>query len=161
MGKLRFFVVVAVMFTAAVAGAQRPQPPRSPSDGGRSQGPQPPRQPFKWWQDEKVKPEIGMTAEQSARIEEIFQADMPKLASGKNVLDRLEKRLSALINADGAAEADVSKQVDRVEDARAALAKERTMMFYRMHRVLMPEQRTKLTALREKWDRERQGAHRR
>jgi Spy/CpxP family protein refolding chaperone len=161
MPKLSALVVVVVLLTVTV-GAQRPQPPRSAAGSSPQQGqPQPPQQPFKWWQSDRIKPEIGLTSDQSNRIEEIFQSMLPKLTSGKDDLDRLEKRVSAMIGDDAVSEAEVMKQVDRVEMARAELAKVRTLMFFRMHRVLTPEQRTKMTALREKWERERQGAHRR
>ncbi len=153
---------VFVLLMATFAAAQRPQPPRS--GGGTSpQQAQAPRAPtfIKWWQDDKVKPELGLTSDQSNRIEEIFQSMRPKLTADKDELDRLEKHLSAMVADDAVSEADVAKQVDLVETSRAELAKARTMMFFRMHRILSPDQRTKLTALREKRERERDGAHRR
>ena len=38
------------------------------------------------------------------------------------------------------------RTIDRVEAARSALAKTRTLMLYRMHRLLSPEQRVRLEA---------------
>jgi Spy/CpxP family protein refolding chaperone len=161
MPRFTLAAVVVVLLTIVV-GAQRPQPPRTPAGASPQQAqPEAPQQPFKWWQSDRIKPEIGLTADQSTHIEEIFQSMRPKLTAGKDDLDRLEKRLSAAIGDDAVSEAEVMKQVDRVETARAELAKVRTLMFFRMHRVLTPEQRTKMTALREKWEREREGAHRR
>jgi Spy/CpxP family protein refolding chaperone len=33
-------------------------------------------QPFKWWQDEKMKTQLGLTADQVAKIEDVFQSAM-------------------------------------------------------------------------------------
>lgn len=112
-------------------------------------------QPFKWWQADKYKTELGLTAEQSAQIEEVFQALLPKLSAGKEDLDRLEKRVSDLIADGTTSEADVMKEVERTEAARAELGKTRTLMFFRMHRILTPEQRIKMKELHEQRDRNR------
>ncbi len=160
MSRLTIAAAIVIMMTAAV-GAQRPQPPRtSAGASGQQQSPARP-QPFKWWQDDKVKPELLLTPDQSTHIEEIFQSTLPKLTSGKADLDRLEKRLSTMVTDDAVSEVEVVKQIDTVETSRAELAKLRTFMFFRMHRILTPEQRTKLRALLEKRERERDGAHRR
>jgi Spy/CpxP family protein refolding chaperone len=114
---------------------------------------QPPREGYKWWQTQKQ--EFGLTEEQSTRIESIFQASVPRLRESKKELDRLEDILSKMI-ADGVAdEAIVAQQVDRVEAARSAMSKARTLMLYRMHQVLNPAQRAKLNAWHEQRERER------
>ncbi len=112
-------------------------------------------QPFKWWQSDKYKTELGLTDEQSAQIEEVFQALLPKLSAGKEDLDRLEKRVSDLIADGTTSEADVMKDVERAEAARAELGKTRTLMFFRMHRILTPDQRIKMKALHEQRERSR------
>jgi Spy/CpxP family protein refolding chaperone len=148
---------VLVLLLGAGAMAQRPsQPPSGQASSGSG-----PQQSFKWWQSENIRTDIGLTAEQVTRLEEIFQALLPRLTTGKDELDRIEKRLSSMVRDDALSEAEVMKQVDRVETARAELSKVRTLMFFRMHRVLTPEQRTKMDAARAKSERERQGAHKR
>lgn len=108
----------------------------------------------KWWTDQETKAELALTDHQSAQIEEIFQATLPKLRAGRDGLERLEADLSRLIEG-SADEATVSQQVDRVEAARSEMGKLRTMMLFRMHRVLSAEQRVKLKALHERGDRDR------
>jgi Spy/CpxP family protein refolding chaperone len=99
---------------------------------------------LKWWQDQKSKAELNLTAEQSNRIEEIFQASFPKLREGYNELDRLESKVSKQMSADQTTEAELLRQVDAIESVRSELSKTRTLMLFRMQRVLSPEQRAKL-----------------
>jgi Spy/CpxP family protein refolding chaperone len=109
----------------------------------------------KWWQDEQFKAELGLTAQQSASVESTFQTAIPKLKAAKAQLDVLEEELSRMIRERTADESVVSAQIDRVEAARTELSKNRTLMLYRIHRILTPEQNTKLQAMHERWERER------
>ena len=104
---------------------------------------------YKWWQSDRVKAELGLTPDQVTELEGVFQALLPRLTSGKEVVDRLEKQLSDLIADGTATEAEVIKLIDQVEGARGNLGKARTLMMYRMHRILTPEQRVKIKALHE------------
>jgi Spy/CpxP family protein refolding chaperone len=111
--------------------------------------------PFRWWQSEEFQRELGLTGDQIARIEQIFQQSLPALKAGKQDLDRLDGELSALIAETDASESQVLRLIDQVEASRSALGRTRSLMLFRMHRVLTPEQRVKLTALHDKWERER------
>ena len=102
-------------------------------------------QAFKWWQDETAQRHLGLTADQSRRIEDIFQAARPELHRAKSQLDGLEAGLGRVV--EGADDAVLAQQVARVEDARASLNKARTMMLLRIRRVLSSDQRLKLEAL--------------
>ncbi|MCY4028719.1 MAG: Spy/CpxP family protein refolding chaperone [Acidobacteria bacterium] len=106
----------------------------------------------KWWQSDAVKAELDLTDGQSAELEEIFQAMRPRQ---KELVERLrveEEALAAIMQAPDAAEWEVTLQIDRVETTRSALSKTRTLMLYRMHRVLAPPQRD---ALHDLWERRR------
>lgn len=98
-----------------------------------------------------------MTPDQIARVDAIFQATLPELRQRKEELDRLEAKLSQLIEAD-TEEATVVRWVDKTEAARGQLNKVRTLMLMRMRQVLAPEQRVRFKALHEKWDMERRRA---
>jgi Spy/CpxP family protein refolding chaperone len=114
---------------------------------------------FKWWQSERFVQELGLTKDQSRQIDEVFQASWPALQAAKADLDRLETELSAVI-ADGTApEAKVLHQIDKVEASRSVMGRARSLMLYRMHRVLSPEQRVKLKALYEAVEREKALQH--
>jgi len=115
---------------------------------------------FKWWQSDKFKSDLALLPDQIARLEEVYQGLRPKLTAGKEELDRLESGLSKLIAAGEAPEGDVMKMVDQVEHSRAELAKSRTLMVYRMHRILTVDQRAKMNALHERWEQERRQVRR-
>jgi Spy/CpxP family protein refolding chaperone len=110
---------------------------------------------FKWWQSDKFKSELTLSADQITRLEEVYQGLRPKLTAGKEELDRLETGLSKLIAEGVAPEGDVMKMVDQVEHSRAELAKSRTLMIYRMHQILTVDQRAKMNALHDRWEQER------
>jgi Spy/CpxP family protein refolding chaperone len=105
---------------------------------------------FKWWQSDRVKAEAGLSDEQSAQLETLFQATLPKMRAEKEELDRQERELAALMSGAGDDESGVSQAIDRVEAARSRANKTRVLMLYRMYRVLTPDQRQKLEAIHER-----------
>jgi Spy/CpxP family protein refolding chaperone len=107
-------------------------------------------QSFAWWKSEQFQKEVGLTTEQCTRIDNIFQATLPKLRESKEELDKQEAKLSNLI-AEAADEARVVRQVDRVEAVRASLNKMHTLMLLRERQVLTPEQLVKFKAAYEQW----------
>lgn len=108
-------------------------------------------QPMQWWKTDPAKTELGLTGDQSTRIEDIFQESMVQLRQKKGDLDRLEGKLSRLIET-GADEGQVTQQIDQVEAVRAALNKSRTLMLLRIRQTLTPDQRLKLNALHTRWE---------
>jgi len=102
---------------------------------------------FKWWQSETFKRELGLTADQSAKIEAIFQKTVPVLRQEKDTLDRAQADFNQMIEASD--DAQVMAQVGVVEAARSELNKSRTMMLLRMRRVLTPDQRVKFVMLQQ------------
>jgi Spy/CpxP family protein refolding chaperone len=112
-------------------------------------------QSFKWWQSEQFQKGLGLTAEQSNRIEGVFQATLPKLRDFKKELDREEADLSRLIES-SAEEAQVVQQVDRVEGTRGDLNKMRTLMLLHMRQVLSSDQRVRFKELHDQWERDHQ-----
>lgn len=102
---------------------------------------------FKWWEDDQVQEELGLTREQSSRIEDIFQQSLPTLRRQKDALDGAEAEFNRLV-AKGDFTATLA-QVDVVETARAALNKSRAVQLVHMRRVLTADQHAKLTAMLE------------
>jgi Spy/CpxP family protein refolding chaperone len=111
--------------------------------------------PFKWWQDEKSRTDLGLSADQSAQIEEIFQSNVPRLKSQSDDLKRLERQLSDLISSDTTTEAEVVPQVELLAAARGQLDRTRILMLFRMRRILTPEQRQKMKALHSAGEQQR------
>jgi Spy/CpxP family protein refolding chaperone len=135
--RVALLVLAALVVAGGLVGAQEQQQRR------------------KWWQDEQFKAELGLTAEQSADVEATFQSSLPKLKLAKQQLDGLEADLSGLIRERTVDESVISAQIDRVEAARAELSKTRTLMLYRIHRILTPDQSDKLQEMHERWQKER------
>ncbi len=117
------FVLPAIV--CAVAG--------SPSESEATQR-------YKWWQSTEVQTELELTDDQGVRIEAVFQELRPTLRKMVRRLDREEEELSQLIRAMAAEEWEVTLKIDDVEAARSALSKTRTLMLYRMHKVLTRQQ---------------------
>jgi Spy/CpxP family protein refolding chaperone len=119
---------------------------------------------FPWWRDAQFQKDLSLTAEQSARIDSVFQSTITLLRQKKQDLDQQEAELSRLIAAN-ADETVVAKQVDKVEGIRATLNKSRTLMLLHMRQVLSPDQRVKLNKLHEQWEKDhrrpdnKQGRH--
>ena len=130
--------VVAALLLSAVA-------PVDAGQGGK----------FKWWQSDRFVQELGLTKDQSRQIEEVFQASWPALQAAKADLDRLETELSRMIAEGTTSEAMVLHQIDKVEASRSAMGRTRSLMLYRMHRLLSADQRVKLKSLYETMEREK------
>jgi Spy/CpxP family protein refolding chaperone len=126
----RFAIIAAAVVAAAVLSA-----PAASAQG------------FKWWQSERFKRELGLTADQSAKIEAIFQKTVPVLRQEKDSLDKAQADFNQMIEASD--DAQVMAQVGVVEAARSELNKSRTMMLLRMRRVLTPDQRVKFVMLQQ------------
>ena len=137
----RLLPLVLVLVASAPAFAQ---------STARSTSPGPP-----WWRSERFKKDLGLTPEQSARIGAVFQSTMPQLRQGYDDLDRLENKLSRLIETN-VEEALVIQQIDRVEAARSSLNKTRTLMHLHMRQVMTSEQRLRFKALYEQFQADRQ-----
>jgi Spy/CpxP family protein refolding chaperone len=116
---------------------------------------------FKWWQSDQFKTEFALTPDQVTRLERIFQELQPRMTAEMEELGRLEKKLSDMIRGGTASETDVMKQVDVVEATRSSLGRTRTLMTYRMYRILTPDQRVKMKAQHDKWEEERRQGRRR
>ena len=119
---------------------------------------------FKWWQTERFQKELALTTEQITRIEGIYQTTEPLLRAQKQAFDRREEKLSRTIADPKSDEPAVLQASDRLEAARTELSRTRTLMVFRIRRVLTDEQNVKITAMherdrndRERKERERKG----
>jgi len=104
-----------------------------------------------WWRNESIVKDLGLTTDQSARINAIFETTMPELRQDREQLERLEAKLSRMIQDERMDEAILARQIDRVETARANGNKTRSLMLTRMYRVLTKDQRTRFDQLSKQW----------
>ena len=107
----------------------------------------------KWWNDDRFRTELGLTPEQSARLEEIFQKTQPVLRQRMQALEAAEDQFDRLVEKGD--DGSVLDYVGTVETARAELNKTRTVMLLRMRRSLTADQWAKFTALAAQRDRQR------
>src|SRR5215218_391519 len=147
---LSVFVLLGAAPAFADCQQQQPQADRRPAQPGPQQAPRP-----KFWQDTKLRQQIGITDQQSVAIEQIFSMSIQSLRDARKDLDGLEAVLSRTIQENTADLLTVSQQVDKVEAARSAYNKARTLMLYRMNLVLSPEQRVKVKALNDRYEDQR------
>ena len=109
---------------------------------------------FSWWKDAQFQRDLGLTPDQTAKIDAIFQSTISLLRQKKADLDRQEDELSHMIAA-GADESLVTRQVDKVESTRASMNKMRTLMLLHERQVLTPDQRVRLNKLHEQMFKDR------
>jgi Spy/CpxP family protein refolding chaperone len=118
----------------------------APVLASNQQGP-PPR----WWKNEAIVKDLGLTADQSTRIEAIFEVAFPELRQEREELEHLEAKFSRMIRDGQVDEATLARQIDRVETARASGNKTRSLMLMRMYRVLTHDQRLRFDELSKQW----------
>jgi len=110
-----------------------------------------------WWKTERFQKELALTPDQVSRIDAIFQTVQPALRAQNRALKKLEDELSALIAEAKIDEAELEHFVVRVEAARADLSKTRTLMIFRIRRIMTSEQHLKLQKLFEQDEKDRRG----
>jgi Spy/CpxP family protein refolding chaperone len=130
--------------------------PHPQGDGKRPDQPPPGRDGRKkWWIDPELRAELGISDQQSAALDQIWQKSLPHRTELADRFDKLDAALQKMI-LDAADEAAVIAQLDRVEAARSEANKARLLLLYRMNKLLTQDQRAKLDA-KVKAMRERDG----
>ncbi len=102
------------------------------------------RERHRWWQSEEVTALLDLSGEQAADLDRIYRRSLPKMHESYHRLNAEERTLSWMIANMQVEEIDITRQIDRVEAARSELSKTRTLMVFRMYRVLNPAQRAAL-----------------
>jgi Spy/CpxP family protein refolding chaperone len=116
-----------------------------------------------WWKDPKHMAEIGLTPAQSAEIDLIFRTEIEKMKPIRTLITEMERGVDATSRANTADIEAYARQVRQVEHKRAELNTARTVMLYRMRRVLNADQNVKFQAIsdRREAERKKQDADRR
>jgi Spy/CpxP family protein refolding chaperone len=148
----------ALNFDLSTLDAHGPQGTNPPSPSTQASPEQSDKnRPYKWWLSPEGKKEFGISEQQSKELEAQFQQMLPTLRANKSELDKQEKTLNQLLSNAASSEPTVAQAIDRVEAARSALSRTRTLMLYRMYRLLTPEQRAKVQAYYERKAQEADG----
>lgn len=99
-----------------------------------------------WWKNPEVVQRVGLTADQTKRMEDIFQSSRIKLIDLKANVERQEVVLEPLLDANPVDPRAATAQIGKVADARAELEKANAGMLLGIRSVLTPDQWTKLHA---------------
>jgi periplasmic protein CpxP/Spy len=124
----------------APAAAQPVQPARPPLEralgvpGGR------------WWTRPEMAQKLGLTADQTKKMDDIFQQFRLKLIDLNASVQREQTIMEPLIGAEQPDETKIVAQIDKVAQARAELEKANARMLLGIRRLLTPEQWNKLKA---------------
>jgi Spy/CpxP family protein refolding chaperone len=149
--------LVAFLGTAGTSAGAASLCEQQRGDAGKkpesSQTDGPPR--WKWWLHADSRKELGLSDKQSKKIDEVWEAYAPKQRERSHELEKLEQALAQTIKENVADVAIVGQQVEKVEKLRAEYNATRTVMIYRMHLVLTPEQRVKVDEMRARMEAER------
>ena len=113
--------------------------------GGLQLGP-----PGRWWDDKEFAQELGLTAAQARRMDEIFQANRGALLGLYRSLEHEESTLAQLTTGNHLHEEQIFQQIDRVSRARAALEKANAHMLLQIRRQMTDEQTARLDQHRPK-----------
>jgi Spy/CpxP family protein refolding chaperone len=97
-----------------------------------------------WWRNPAVVQKLGLTAEQTKKMDDIFQQSRLQLIDLRADVEKQEVMLEPLLSASTLDSAKAMSQIDKVADARANLEKADAKMLLGIRSVLTPDQWTKL-----------------
>jgi Spy/CpxP family protein refolding chaperone len=100
----------------------------------------------KWWTRPEMAQKLGLTADQTKKMDDIFQQSRLKLIDLNASLQKEEAIMEPLVEADPPEEAKIVSQIDKLAQARAELEKANARMLLGIRRLLTPEQWNKLKA---------------
>ncbi|MGD0130228.1 MAG: periplasmic heavy metal sensor [Terriglobia bacterium] len=146
-------LALAIVFCGLAVAQEMPPPPEGGPGGPdvvHGRGPNGPLaiirvdRPGKWWKDSDLMKKLGVSDDQVAKIEKIFQDHRLQLIDLHADLEKQEAILEPLVEADQPVESQVAAQIDKVAQARANLEKSDALMLLAIRRVLTVDQWKKL-----------------
>jgi Spy/CpxP family protein refolding chaperone len=100
----------------------------------------------RWWTRPEMVQKLGLTAEQTKKMDDAFQQFRLKLIDLNAAVQKEEMIMEPLIGTEQPDEAKIVAQIDKVAQARAELEKTNARMLLGIRRLLTPEQWNKLKA---------------
>jgi Spy/CpxP family protein refolding chaperone len=108
-------------------------------DGGFRIGPQ-----GMWWKNPAVVQRLSLTADQTKKMDDIFQQSRLQLIDLKATVEKQQVMLEPMLSANPLDTTKAMAQIDKVAQARADLEKANARMLLSIRAVLTPDQWTKL-----------------
>lgn len=97
-----------------------------------------------WWKNPNLVQRIGLSADQTKKMDDIFQQTRLQLVDLKANLEKQNLLLEPMLSANPVDQAKALAQIDKVAQARADLEKANAKMLLGIRAVLTPDQWTKL-----------------
>jgi Spy/CpxP family protein refolding chaperone len=154
-------VIVLFLLSAVPAAAQSPQrhPAQDRTSVTRPSPDRPPQDRHKWWIGPQAK-ELGLSKDQSDKLEGIYQQVFPRIQAAMQDGESAQKELDKILAGDRTTEVDVVHQLSLVQVARNEMSRQYVLMLFRMNRELTPDQRAKAKALHDRREQERREGRR-
>ena len=142
--KLKALLVVGLLLCSGQVWSQD----RKPDAPARcdAQRKQPPR---KWWLDERYRQALGLSAQQVASIDRIYDEHAVVQRELWTSFQQAEKEASALIAVEAPNEAKVTAAIERAELLRYKLNERRALCLFRIRQQLTLAQHLKFSKLHE------------
>jgi hypothetical protein len=99
-----------------------------------------------WWRSPRVVTALGLSAAQARSIDRIYRETLPERLARARRAEAAHVHLEHLLETQGPAE-DFELAATQAANADAAMSRARTLMLYRMSRVLTRRQRVRFDAL--------------
>lgn len=103
---------------------------------------------MRWWDDPKIVQQLGLSADQQKKMDDIIQQHRLKLIDLNAALQKQETVMRPLMEADQPDESKILAQIDAIAQARAELEKGNARMLLNIRQVLTPDQWKKMRAAR-------------
>ena len=130
----RTLCIAALTLTAALTGAAALAQDKS---SGR----------VPWWRNSKIQHELLLSDGQVLVLEQIFRQQLPARIALQRDLERLELAVQHALDRGEPDDAAALHAIERAEQVRMQQNIRRALMLLAMSKVLMPEQRAKLSAI--------------
>ncbi|MDA2920447.1 Spy/CpxP family protein refolding chaperone [Desulfobacterota bacterium AH_259_B03_O07] len=104
----------------------------------------------KWWKNNEIIEQLGLTSDQGNQIEKIFVSNKGQIMELKSMLTVKQKSLRSLIRDTHSSREEVLILNDEVDRIKSRLKRLRLDMLLKIREVLSPEQRLKLREIRAK-----------
>lgn len=96
--------------------------------------------PTRWWDDKHYVKQLKLSADQQRHMDAIFEQSRPVLVNRLENLEKEEQRMEVLTHSRTLDESALFSQIDRIEQARADLAKANTHYLVQLRNELDAEQ---------------------
>ncbi len=100
--------------------------------------------PGMWWKNPGIVSKLTLTADQTKKMDDIFQASRLRLVDLHANVEKQDLMLQPMLSANPVDQVKTLAQIDKVAQARADLEKENAKMLLGIRGVLTPDQWTKL-----------------